>query len=997
MPFGHDHNYATLYCFVGQQYQNQFALGHFQCHLMHGLLSIFCQIKAFRPVKTESRESVSMRLKPITMALATAGVVSSLAPAFADEQPKKTERIEVTGSHIKRISAEGATPIQVVKREDIAKTGASNVKELLETLSVSTSTSSMSDIGRSNSFAAGSSSASFRNLGQQSTLVLLNFRRVAPYALADYSEVFTNLDALPLDAIERIEVLKSGASAIYGSDAVAGVVNIITRKDYQGFQIKADHSRSHTSGSFKSSSASLTGGIGDLNNDRYNLLINADFYKRDSVIWRDVIDHVNRNVTKKFSGFGTPSTFSYPGNVDLQALPGCESVNSAGLCTYDRYTRFEAVPKSERANFFAAGKIQFSDNLLGFSELTYSRIKTDYISAYMPYGPGSAPTVWGDPRTNKSKTFTQRGLPAGHPLNPTGDEVDLRYRFVDGPAEQHVDSKSYRVVFGLKGSAAGYDWESAAGILGSETDSTERGRFSETGFKELIGDYTQATLPADFFNKPNGYKLGQQNSAEVLRTLFPQYGYKGENRQTFVDGKISGTIAELSTGSLGVAAGFDIRKETFKITPTENLATGDVVGVGQSSTDASRTMGAIFAELSIPVAKNLEAQVAGRLDKAKGFDAHFSPKFGLRYEPSKSLLFRGTFESGFRAPNLTESAPSTKFAFSNGTADPKRCPAAQQLAENLLAQANLLPAGDPNKTALEARADIITSNECSGGIASIVKNNPDLKPEVSNTFSLGMVVEPIRGLSTSIDYWNIKRKDEIGRKSITELLANENSLEPGVLVRDSLANDGTFTPAEQAQYGVTAGSLSSSNQKFTNTSKTKTDGIDFNVRGAIAAGDFGRFQYDWNTTYLRSYYSWSDVKSGYGDNLAGRYGYSKYTSDLTTSLSNKGFTNGLRFNFKSGTMLKLDYDDDTYSDEGCTSRRWNKSECQIASYLTVDYFLSYSGIKNLTINFNVKNLFNRKPEADLRKMLEEGSGIVPQDIRDAQGRMLKLGFEYKFL
>ncbi|MBB5019164.1 iron complex outermembrane receptor protein [Chitinivorax tropicus] len=937
-----------------------------------------------------------MRLKPITMALATAGVVSILSPVHAEEQPKKTERIEVTGSHIKRISAESATPIQVVKREEIAKTGATNVKELLDTLSMSTSSSDMADIGRSNSFATGSSSVSFRNMGQQSTLVLLNFRRVAPYALADYADVFTNLDALPLDAIERVEVLKSGASAIYGSDAVAGVINIITRKDYRGLQIKADHSWSHTSGTFKSNNASITGGMGDLAADRYNVLVNADFYKRDPVMWNDVMKYSNREVTKKFRNFGSPSSYSYPGNVNLKALPGCAEKNSGGLCIYNRYERFQAVPESKRANFFAAGKLQLTDSLLSFTELTYSKIKTEYLNAFQAYGPALPPTDWGDPVTSKPKTFTYRGLPVGHPLNSTNKEVGFHYRFKDGPANSKVDSDSYRLVTGLKGSFGEQDWETAVGIMGAKTVNREYGSFSESGFKKVIGDYTQTVLPADFFNKPNGYRMAQENSAEVLSVLFPEYGYKGENKQSFIDGKISGPIAELPTGTLGYAAGFDLRKETFTITPTENTKNGDVVGLGQTETNASRSLGAVFGELSIPVMKNLEAQVAGRLDKAKGFDAHFSPKVGFRFEPSKSMLFRGTFETGFRAPNLTESAPSTKIAFNNGQSDPKRCPQAERLSEDLQAQASALPTNDPRIAFLQARADTVRQNECSAGVVSIVKNNPNLKPEISKSFSLGMVLEPIAGISTSVDYWNIQRKDEIGLRTIADLLANEDTLEPGIINRNSLANETNFTPAELAQYGVTVGSLASRNQAFENRNKTKTDGIDFNLRGSFSAGAAGKIQLDWNTTYLHSYYEWSANKGGYGDNLSGRYGYSKYSSDLTTSLVSKGATNGLRFNFNSGTTLKRDYNDTQYTDEACATRGWNTSECRIASYMTVDYFLNYSAIKNLTINFNVRNVFNRKPEPNLRWMDEKG-GIIPQDINDARGRMLKLGFEYKFL
>ena len=182
-----------------------------------------------------------MHYKKISLAI-FALMGSGVVNAQSESEPQKIERVEITGSNIKRIDAETSMPVQIIRREEIQRTGATSVKELVNTLTAATG--SLSDIGGSNSFASGASSASLRNLGKQSTLILLNSRRVAPYALADYSEIFTNLDALPLDAIERIEVLRSGASAIYGSDAVAGVINIITRRDYQGVQGRASHEQS---------------------------------------------------------------------------------------------------------------------------------------------------------------------------------------------------------------------------------------------------------------------------------------------------------------------------------------------------------------------------------------------------------------------------------------------------------------------------------------------------------------------------------------------------------------------------------------------------------------------------------------------------------------------------------------------------------------------------------------------------------------------------------
>jgi iron complex outermembrane receptor protein len=222
-------------------------------------------------------------MKPLAGALALAGLIPCVAGAQSAD-PQKTqqlERIEVIGSRIKRINIadETATPITVISREDIKRSGMATTRDLLETLP-GFNGGELSDLNGGNSFGIGGTGASMRHLGKQSTLVLLNSRRIAAYPLADYNQVFSNLDALPVEAIERIEVLKSGGSSLYGSDAVAGVINIVTRSSYQGLTLGASSEQSLKSEQFKNQSFSVTGGVGDYAADGYNVLANVDYYHR---------------------------------------------------------------------------------------------------------------------------------------------------------------------------------------------------------------------------------------------------------------------------------------------------------------------------------------------------------------------------------------------------------------------------------------------------------------------------------------------------------------------------------------------------------------------------------------------------------------------------------------------------------------------------------------------------------------------------------------------
>jgi iron complex outermembrane receptor protein len=933
-------------------------------------------------------------------AAATSPVLAQTAAApSGGASSAETQRVEVTGSRLKQIDAEGVSPVQTIRREDILKTGATNVREMLDSLSAASTSGTLSDIGGSNSFSPGGSGASLRNLGKESTLVLLNGRRISAFPLADYSEVFSNIDSLPLDAIDRIEVLKSGGSAVYGSDAVAGVINIITRPGFTGVQANYSASKSLENGRFGERTASVTAGIGDYARDGYNVLGNVEVFHRDNVMWSDVLKDVNPAYPAHSPGiFGAPSTYAYPGNIVGQGpLLGCEPVVSS-LCRYDKYPRFQAVPGAKRMNTLVSARVRIDPDTEWFSELTYSDINVNYQSAYQAYGPALGSTVWGNPSTGAGKAFYDRGLPAEHPLNQTGQEADFRYRFVDGPAYNQTDTTQYRALTGLKGTYGTFDWESAVGAMGGHAGSLGRGAFSDSGFIQEIGDYNADTLAPDFFNKPGGYQIGRPNSAAVLGTLFPVYGYSATNRQVFWDGKISGDLAQLPAGPLQLATGFELRHETMKINPTDNLANGDIVGYGTSAADGRRTFGAVFAELGIPIARHLDGAVAGRLDKFPGFGAHFSPKVGLKFKPVDQALFRGTFETGFRAPNLTESARSTKFAFDPGISDPKRCDAASALYDALIAKAEALGDADPQAAILQARALQVYDNECGESVPIVTANNPALKPETSKSFSLGAVLQPFARWSLSVDYWSIHRRNEIGTRDPQDLLTIEDSLSPHIINRGSVADDPTFRPTDAADYGIAVpdvGRIEQVTVPFENLFQTRTAGLDIGLKGSVPTA-IGEFGLDVDATVTLSYKQYSDALGRFGDNQAGRYAFPKLVANTTLSYKRGDFENALRYTFRSGTRLQADYNDTVWTTQGCADNAGlTADECRVKTYHRVDYSMSYTGFKNMTLGLFVGNIFQRRPPVDYR-YAGTPSTVIPSDIEDATGRTGKVIFQYKW-
>ena len=947
--------------------------------------------------------------KETRLAAAIAAAFSLSMPLAVQADPDESApvaRVVITGSHIKRIEAETSDPVVILRRIDIEQSGASTLAEMLA--SQPWTTRSLSDIGEGTGFAPGASSVAMRNLGDDATLVLLNGRRIAPYALANFQDIFTNIDNLPLDAIERIEVLKNGASAVYGSDAVAGVINIITRSDYHGLELGVTAGASVPGGAFGSQSAHIAAGTGDLKADGYNVLANFELFHRDNVVWRDVLDRASTRASRYIpAGQDQLSVYSRPGNLhDLQqdtlaALPGCEAgMVQGGVCLYDRYQRFQAQPAADRASLLVSGKVTLTPEVEGFADLLWSHTRTAYVTPNMTYDSSDPALFWGDPRSGETRAFYSRNLPASHPLNGTGNPAGLVYRFTDADADIVAEGDNYRLVAGARGNRGVYEWQTALSLLGASSSATYNGTaFSRSGFARMIGGQTDTSRPdseldPDFFNMPGGYRLNQPNGKQVLRALFPEYSTNGRFSEAAWDAMLTGELGELDAGPVAFALGADLHHERFVMKPSDNLLAGDIMGVADARTDGERTHGAVFAELDLPVSSQFEVQVAGRLDKFPGFQAHLSPKLGLRFQPTRELLLRATAETGFRAPNLTEAAASSRTAFT-AASDPRRCAPANAYAADLLAEADGLPEGDPRKAVLQARAQEVHNNECEIGTLFAVDNNPGLKPEVSRSFTVGMMLEPAAGTSLSLDYWSIDRQDEINLLGIDAILDKETMLPPGSsITRSPLAEDPTFTTPELRQrYGVTSGRLARVTTRFENITETRTDGVDVAAKTSFET-PAGNLDLSLLGTYLVSYRP-SYSQGGSSSNLAGYYDHPRWTANLSAALTTGDVVNGVRLNYRSGTSLQAYPEDTAWNASGCVANfGLAAGDCRVRASLTTDYFVSYTGIRNVTASAYVGNLFNQHPSFD-RRAVYVGGDKLPT-LEDVMGRSLRVALNYKF-
>ncbi|AWH54202.1 TonB-dependent receptor [Stenotrophomonas sp. ESTM1D_MKCIP4_1] len=756
-----------------------------------------------------------------TLLLAGAAVSSS---AFAQEQATNLDRITVTGSNIPRTNTETPSPVQVVTRQEIDRTGKTTVAEYLQTLTADGAGSIPKTFG--NGFAGGGAGISLRGLGAGSTLVLLNGRRMATYGLADDGQkVFTDLSTIPLDAVERVEVLKDGASAIYGSDAIAGVVNIILRSDFQGAILRGSYGVSGD-GDGDAKKATLTAGTGDLSSDGWNAFFSLDVGKTDAI---KISDRKNR----KWIGTGDIRRWGYDaadaqflggaylsggtaggtgpnGSVfntagQLVALPGCAGLSTipgqtdataqAQGCLWDPAQQFRDLsPEEKYVNVFGRASFAFGEGGEVYTEIGYSKKETIFSNT-----PSGVSGGWGYPGgpVNANSGPGATTLYAGHPDNPLPYAARLRYSAWDvGPRVTNNTNEFNRFLAGVKGNWGEWSYDTA--YLHSGTDLVNK----RTGFLR----YSSVLCALGNPNCAGGtWRIGDNaglNSQALYDYISPTISARAKSSLDMFDFTISRSLMDLKGGPLGLAFGTEWRKTSNSLTPQTYTDVGDIIGLGYSAYDGTQNVYAGYAELSAPVLESLELSAAVRYDKYESGEGKATPKLGVKWTPADWIALRASYAEGFRAPNPAENGDGGLAAFSNAR-DPVRC------------------AIDP-------------ANECTArSVAIITRPNPDLKPEESKSYSVGIVLQPTSTTSLTVDAWEIKRTNEIAQGSTADAIAAGNVL------RDSnniggVANSGTILAV---------------NTGYVNANSSRVRGIDTDVRQTFDLGP-GQLEMDLQWSHI---------------------------------------------------------------------------------------------------------------------------------------------------
>ncbi|WP_409266016.1 TonB-dependent receptor domain-containing protein [Massilia sp. BHUDP2] len=897
---------------------------------------------------------------------AIAVALSMAFPAFVGAQeapiePQKMARVEVTGSSIKRTATEAAASVHVLNRDDIEKTGESTALGIL-TSTASVYAGSNSATASSGSFATGSSSASSRGLSKVATLVLVNGRRIAPYGLFDNAqESFTNLDAIPADAIERVEVFKDGASAIYGSDAIASVINFVLRKDFTGFRVRGGYRESQHFNDNRNRNLSVIAGWGDIDTNGFNTYVTAEVYKRDGYSTGDLRPYYPawHRLTPGRSTWDAKSAYSPTGNYftsasNYVAAPGCPAGDidpTDKLCKMDILPYSGITTDNKRYAVTSVTSFRIGKDIDASFEIMNAGAENDYIVTPFNMSNGSTTTassIWYNVMEGKMVgPFSYPKLPVGHPKNPYNYPVEYRARLMDtgdGFNFNTTDSEQSRVMLTLNGTYAGWDWKSAAGWMKSTANKATRA-VSAKGYTDAIVN--------------NKYKFGQQNDPALLNAMFPVRTTDGEATIKFFDATVTREVMQLPAGPLSVAIGTDIRNTAHRMASSDNVLRGELVGIFGLQVDDEVNQYALFTEAHVPLTKKLKVEAAARLDKTDHQDAHVSPKLSLLYTATDSLLLRATASGGFRAPNVVESGNGLgRSSVATSINDPKRCPIANQL--------NALVQNAPGATTADkSQANSYRNAECSGGLPSFVSSNPDLKPETSRSVTAGMVFEPIKNWSVGLDYYFIERRNEIGSRSVVDILRGEDALPAGQLVRiDSSANDNQFLAlvkkyAPNTTLAYPVGQLGMIYNPYVNSGRTRVQGFDFDGKGRFnVLGQTVRLGLE--GSYVWKFQTFSVTDNAYGPNETGTYDYGSRLTVVAKAYMKQGdFDHAVTANFASG-----------YSTNSIAQPTYCKTQNVAAEYMDVcgrvgsstiwNYALSYSGIPHVKLSAYVDNVFARE-------------------------------------
>jgi iron complex outermembrane receptor protein len=877
--------------------------------------------------------------------LAFGSSLLSVAPgAFA--QDTTVQRVEITGSSIKRVDAETSVPVTVITAEEFKKAGVTSTEQLLQQVSsMQVQQTSAQAVGAST---GGASYADMRGLGANKTLVLLNGRRIANSA---FSASAVDINTIPFAAIERVEILRDGASALYGTDAIAGVINFITRKDYRGGTITLGlDTPQHPGGSQHEAQAGF--GFGDLDKDGLNIFGFVGFQKQAeiSASQRHYFPHIQT------SGTTFPGTYLYTDAAGKSeyytpfAAPACTAAdrslipvkNSTTQCGEDTGTFVDYIPASQRLTGYgkATFKIDSANTFAFEAYVAQSKVNSKiapvpygalYMSPTSPYYPGNGITPLPPGYTNVPPNQL------GDPGAPNNSDIFVKYRdLFNGYREDDNTTTQGRFSAILEGTIADWDYDVAATL-----NQTRAQDFLAHGYSDIDTLATYDSNPnsatyTGYILNPAINPFGAQSAAGAAILSAAQKNgvlQYGTGTVQDLDGHASRELGDwLHAGRpAAIAVGFEARHEKFLQQANTAFAEEVVASTGvdpNTYNAGARKVYAVYSELNIPVLKSLDITGALRYDHYSDFGSTTNPKVSFRFEPSKQVLFRGSYSTGFRAPSLYElHAAQTYGNSTSGQNDPVNCPN------------GVLKAGAPT-TACDNQFEVLA-----GG-------NTGLKAEKSKNATLGMVLEPINNVTAEFDLYSILITKEVGTLPDSTLFSPAGYAEfPGNFhynAAGQLSTDGTQCP------GANCGYVEELNQ---NLGSVRTNGMDIALGYKLNAGAAGRFNFDLQSTWVHSY-KYQLVPGGESIQNVGIFSNGspvfRWQHNGTIGWTYNQVSLGWAVHYKAG-----------YVDFSGTR--------SVSPYTTMDLYGTYAMAKGFTFTAGVKNLTDSKaPYTDYTGLFQTG-------------------------
>ena len=878
--------------------------------------------------------------------LAFGGSLAIMAlPALAQQQ---LDRVEVTGSAIKRIDAETAVPVTVVKMEDLKKQGVVSVEQIMSQLSSAQMQQSTSQV-----VGAGTGAATFadlRGIGANKTLVLLNGRRIANNALDSSAP---DLNMIPFAALERVEVLRDGASALYGTDAIGGVINFITRREYTGGTITLGADKPQHSGG-DASNANIGFGFGSLDQQGFNIFGFVDLQKQDRITGTE------RPFNTREPGGISPTPF--PANYfqggdsyNPDFANGCSAPNlitdGKTACNIATAAFVNYIPKSERNSAMLKGTLKLGDDHRLGVEYFASRSKVSSYIAPVPYGglfmnssspfyPGGTGGTPAAPAGALDPAYTEANTPAG--VLPGFIHVKFR-DLVHGQREDISTNKQQRFVASLEGALAGWDYQ------GALTHNVNKYTQDLAGYSN--GDIVTAGVLNGIINP-----FGAQTAAGTA--LLATAGLAGtlQTAKGTVDGVDAHASREVGDWfgagrPAALAIGAEFRHEKFENKANTEFATKVIASTGidpNTLSEGSRNVSAAYFELNVPVNTALELTAALRHDRYSDFGSTTNPKVGFRFQPMNEILLRGSYSTGFRAPSLYELNAAQTYTNTSQFDDPVNCPGGVPI---------------PGKSA---------SANCQQQFQALFGGNTNLKPEKSKNATLGLVFEPTKEMSVGFDLWWVRVKQTIGQLADTTIFGDPAQF---ASVYHRNPNGDLSTDGSQCPTPATCGYV---DQRQLNLGGTNTNGVDISASYRLRAGAVGSFLFGLQSTYVTKF-EYQDVEGGEWHQNVGVYsGLNpvfrwQHNANVTWTLGQVAA--GFAAHYKSGY---LDQD----------------GENRVSPYTTYDLYGNWSPFKALTLTLGVRNLTDKDPVFSNQTQVFQ-AGYDPR-YTDPTGRTYYLRGTYSF-